>query len=58
MDVIKILIDYNADPSIKNEIGQTAREIAIEMAEELNAKGTFSTSNAIFLKRIIRKLVN
>lgn len=49
MDVIKILIDHNADLSIKNENGQTPRDIAIEMAEELNAKGT----NAIISEHII-----
>lgn len=45
VDVIKILIDYNADLSIKNENGQTPRDIAVEMAEELNSKGIYSNFN-------------
>lgn len=41
MDVIKVIIENDPDLSIKNENGQTPRELALEMGEASNAKGIF-----------------
>lgn len=41
IDVIKLLIGYDAVVSIKNDNEQTPREFASDKAKEPNAKGNF-----------------
>lgn len=39
MDIIKVLIENDADLSIKNENGHTPRELALELKEASRTKG-------------------